>query len=180
MSASTRELLKISGEAAVWFGIAAVAWVQTYEFAGQDMIFRWGAAIWPRAVIVALALGAAVQLLGRLMAWQQHRAREATASPDAKPARDWGATATTAAMLVVPLVYLYLLPRMGYFVTTPFFIGLLVYVYGIRQPAKVIGIALAVYAALLFFFTTLLFVPLPTGYWPGFYEFNTWFAELVS
>ncbi|UEX77402.1 tripartite tricarboxylate transporter TctB family protein [Spiribacter halobius] len=180
MSASTRELLKISSEAAVWLGIAAFAWIQTYEFAGQDMIFRWGAAIWPRAVIVALVLGAAVQFLGRLMAWQQRRGREAAASPATPRVRDWRATARTGAMLVVPLVYLYLLPRMGYFVTTPFFIGLLVHIYGIRQPAKVVGIALAVYAALLLFFTTLLFVPLPTGYWPGFYEFNTWFAELVS
>ena len=38
-----------------------------------------------------------------------------------------------------------------------------------------IGVTLLIYILINLIFTSLLFVALPTGTWPGFYDFSNWF-----
>lgn len=182
MTVPRKPFLKISGEAAVWLGIAAVAWVLTYQFADRDMLFRWGADLWPRAVIIAIVVGAVVQFLVQFRALAS-AAGSAQAEIDEeadeglRPAR---AIVTTVATLVVPLVYLYLLPRAGYYLTTPFFICAVMFIFGVRKARHLVGTAAAIYLILLLIFTKVLFVPMPAGYWPGFYDFSNWLLDLIG
>ena len=76
------------------------------------------------------------------------------------------------ATFTLPFLYLYLLPRTGYFATTPLF--LVAYMLAFREHSLKYMLATAVllYAGSLAIFSKLLFVPLPTGNWPGFYDFS--------
>lgn len=181
MQVPEKALFRISGEAAVWLGIAALAWALTYEFTGKDMLFRWGADLWPRAVIIALVIGALVQFVVQYKALATAPGDDGPAQEAPHPRRVRGrALLTTAATLLAPLVYLYLLPRAGYYVTTPFFISGVMFIFGVRRMRHLVGTAIAIYFVLLLVFTKILFVPMPAGYWPGFYDFSNWLLELLG
>jgi hypothetical protein len=79
-----------------------------------------------------------------------------------------------------PLVYLWLLPRTGYYATTPFFIAGYMLIFGQRRWRRILAVTAGIYAALLLVFTKLLFVPLPTGNWPLFYDFSNAFLVLIG
>lgn len=170
------------GEAAVWIGIAAIAWIYSYEFAGgggEAMLFRWGAEAWPRAVIIGLTLCAICQCVVEL--------RRATGRGNAedddgksKARYDFQAITGIVATFMLPLLYAFLLPRTGYYATTPFFIAAIMYTFGVRRPLHLIGTNILIYGIILLVFSKLLFVAMPTGYWPGFYDFSNWFIGLLE
>lgn len=178
----SKPFLKISAEAAIWLAIAAFAWAQTYDFAGKDMLFRWGADVWPRAVIIAIVAVAVVQFIAQrrsLKASSNDTGGSRTERPEQSTENNWAKWRVAAAILV-PLIYLYFLPKTGYYATTPFFILAVLAVFGVHSVKKLFLTTLAIYGALLIIFTNILFVPMPTGYWPGFYDFSNWLIELIS
>jgi len=80
----------------------------------------------------------------------------------------------------VPLLFLLMIPRMGYYVSAPFFITAFMLLLGERRLKHLIVTSLLIYGVTLFVFTKLLFVPLPEGSWPGFYEVNCWIIVLLT
>lgn len=174
-----REVWPLLLETAVWLVLAALAWILSMEFAGKDMLFRWGAEFWPRAVATLMAALALIQFFVRyrnLTANGQEHAAESGVfeMPGLSHALKMGAT------FGVPLVYAFLLPRIGYYILTPFFIVSMMYLFGMRRLRHLIGTAAVIYLVFLLVFSTLLFVPLPSGYWPGFYEVNAAIIELLG
>ena len=83
------------------------------------------------------------------------------------------------ATFTLPLLYLLLLPRTGYFLTTPLF--LVAYMVAFREHSLkyMLGTTALLYVGSLAIFSKLLFVPLPTGNWPGFYDFSNWLLEIL-
>ena len=83
------------------------------------------------------------------------------------------------ATFTLPLLYLVFLPRTGYFVTTPLF--LVAYMLAFREHSLkyMLATAALLYIGSLAIFSKLLFVPLPTGNWPGFYDFSNWLLEIL-
>jgi hypothetical protein len=81
--------------------------------------------------------------------------------------------------LALPLVYAALLQGMGYYALTPFFLAGYLYVTGVRRAAPLILVPLVLYGAVTVLFTRVLYVGLPTGYWPGFYDFGNWVVILL-
>ena len=75
----------------------------------------------------------------------------------------------------LPLLFVFLLPRTGFYLTTPFFLLAYLMLLGERRPLVLIGVTLLIYVLINLIFTSLLFVALPTGTWPGFYDFSNWF-----
>jgi putative tricarboxylic transport membrane protein len=173
-----REAWPLYLETAFWLILAGGAWLLSMEFAGKDMLFRWGAEFWPRAVAVLMAILAVLQFAIRF------RQLEAAASPvgqeEAKAHASPRQQVRLGLTLLVPITYLYLLPRAGYFILTPFFISLMMLLFGMRRPLHLLGTAAGIYVAFLLVFSKLLAVPLPTGYWPVFYHFNTAFAKFLG
>lgn len=166
-----RASLPVWIELLVWLSLAAMAYVLTFEFADERGTFRWGPTAWPRAVILLLALGALLQFAVRLRNLQPRAAS--------------GSTLTLADRLrvlgvfAIPLVYVWTLPRMGFYVATPLFlIGYLLYL-GERRWRLLLGVPLFIYAIVNLVFTRLFYVALPTGNWPGFYDFSHWFITVI-
>ena len=165
-------------ETAAWLCLAAAAWALSYQFAGKDMLFRWGAEFWPRTVLLLMAGTAIVQFAIRWKALRAGGPKTARTADEGGQSR--GQAVKVAATFILPLLYVFLLPRVGYFLLTPFFIAALILLFGMRRPLHVIGASLGIYAVFLLIFSKLLLVPLPIGYWPGFYEANTAFADFLQ
>jgi hypothetical protein len=73
----------------------------------------------------------------------------------------------------------WLLPNIGFFVLTPFLISAYMFTFGQRRPIHLIGTSGLIYACLVIFFSRLLFVALPTGNWPAFYDASNFILSLV-
>ncbi len=172
---------RIIAELALWLGLALTAFALTFKFAGEVGTYAWGAASWPRAVILLMAVTALAQFALRLRRQRLRGAAvirrdtlDADAQSDILP-RHAGARARLAAALGLPLVYVYLMPLSGFYATTPVFLAGYLALLGERRPAALLGAPLVIYAAVNLVFTKLFYVALPTGNWPGFYDFSNWF-----
>ncbi len=176
---------RIFGELGLWLGLALIAFALTFGFAGEVGTYAWGAASWPRGVILLMALMALAQFAIRLrgMRARHGAAMERGAADPDSPAgvlpRDAIARVKLAGALGLPLVYVYLLPFTGFYATTPFFLAAYLALLGERRPLTLIGAPLVIYAVINLVFTRLFYVALPTGNWPGFYDFSNWFLITV-
>ena len=81
--------------------------------------------------------------------------------------------------LALPIVYARLLNGPGYYFTTPLFLAAYLYMTGVRQARPLILVPLVIYVVVTFIFTRILYVGLPVGYWPGFYDFSNWLVVLI-
>ena len=169
-------------ELAFWFSLAGVAFALTFQFSDSLGTYAWGAASWPRAVILLIALGAAAQFLVRLRARGAMLARPGTTDgAEAAEALPVAASARLklVAALLLPLLYAFLLRRTGFYATTPFFLAAYLVLLGERRPKMLLGVPILIYVAINLVFTSLFYVPLPTGNWPGFYDFSNWLLVLL-
>lgn len=164
-----RPLLEWAG----WSLIALAAWGQTGSFDAPFDEYAFGAAGWPRAVCLAILAGATAQLL---LAW---RAGNGGGAPAAAGETDKPRLALRLGILVLPLAYLYLMPVLGFFLTTPVFILFLLLLLQVRTPAALAGVTCVVYGLVLLTFTRLFYVALPVGRIDPFYSLNTLIVGLV-
>lgn len=164
-------------ETAFWIGLAAGAWLLSFEFAGKDMLFRWGAEFWPRLVASLIVILSVLQFVLR---YRSLRVSTTASASRPFPAIAHGQAARMAITFLFPLVYAFLMPRMGYYLLTLVFIPVMMLIFGVRRPVHLFGTAAAIYVAFILVFSKFLAVPLPTGYWPGFYELNTSFADIFG
>ena len=165
-------------EAAFWLGFAALAYAFTFAFDRDIEIYRFGAAGWPRAVIVLLALAALCQLVQALRAPEAPRPEseeeaDRSGTAPATPGDD-GYRLRVALTLLLPLVYAASLDHTGFYVTTPVFLAAYLFVIGERRIRFLILVPLVIYLFLLLFFTKLLYVNLPVGNWHPFYDVSHW------
>ena len=102
-------------------------------------------------------------------------------APDAPAAAYSGLDARLriVATFTLPLLYLVALPRTGYFVTTPLFLVAYMLAFRERNLKYMLATTAGLYVGSLAIFSKLLFVPLPTGNWPGFYDFSNWLLEIL-
>jgi hypothetical protein len=167
------------GELAAWLALAAGAYALSFEFDRPIGGYRFGATAWPRAIISLIAAVAVVQFVLRLLAAM--RMPGAAAGPSS-----WSqflssgsrAKITLALAFGLPVCYVLLLPRTGFYVTTPAFLLAYLYLLGERRWRYLFGAALAIYALMVLIFTTIFYVALPVGHWPMFYDINNWLLEV--
>lgn len=171
-------------ETAIWLFIAVGMWIYSYEFDRPIAHYEYGVMSWPRVVLALLAVFAIFSFV------VQRRRLLATEETGGVGAADLSASTgnytgvQTAALILatfaLPLVYVWLLPGMGFFALTPFFIAGYMYIFRQRKLIHLTFTSFLIYAALTFIFSRLLYLPLPTGYWPGFYEFGTAVVEALN
>jgi hypothetical protein len=174
-----QEKRRLGLEVCVWLAIGVSAYAMTFQFDDPIQGYRFGATAWPRAIILGI-LAVAILQFGLAM-------REATAAkrPSAdKAAQSQPQAPETKAVLkvvlafVLPLLYLLLLPRTGFYLTTPMFLFTYLFLLGERRWSQLIQVTAIIYAIMIIVFTTLFFVPLPVGYWPFFYDINNWLLQV--
>ncbi|MDH3663342.1 MAG: tripartite tricarboxylate transporter TctB family protein [Alphaproteobacteria bacterium] len=159
-------------ELAFWLALALVAFGLSFQFSGEVGTYKWGAASWPRAVVLLMATTALIHA-----ALQFRKAETSTSGADGdgngeRPLASLG-------LFVIPLIYAWLLPRTGFYLTTPvFLISFLLYV-GERRWHVILATTLLIMALVLLVFAKLFYVALPVGNWPGFYDVNNWLLVMI-
>ncbi|WP_026379230.1 tripartite tricarboxylate transporter TctB family protein [Afifella pfennigii] len=151
--------------------IAGLAYSQTRFFDEDIANFSFGATGWPRAICLLIALGATCQLVYKL-AGRGEEAEEPSSATGAATQDGGHRLAQRAAIFVLPFVYLYVTPLIGFYVATPVFIVALLLLLEVRSPLVIAGVTGIVYILILLIFTRFFYVALPNGRLDGFYEFN--------
>jgi len=165
-----KDKLKSLWEAAVWLVLGVAALAVTFSFAGPLPNFKLGAAFWPQLVLGAAVVTAAI--LG-ITAYFSDPAKPA-APKDIQPTDlpdDEAATAVTRktiAIFAIPLVYVFAMHKLGFFLVTPVFLPLYMFVLGVRKAWTLISVTGGLYAAVIVIFVKLVFTPLPQG--AGFFH----------
>ena len=203
MAAGRRAWVSPAAECGAWLALAAGMWAYSYRFDGEFPAYLWGPVSWPRAVLAAIVVLALAQLA--LRTWLgpspeppagagNARGREDVGGPrqdgppgNGEPREDRseaqnepGARWRTITTFTLPLLYLILLPRTGYFATTPFFLAAYMLAFRERDLKYMLATTAILYLASLAVFSKFLFVPLPTGNWPGFYDFSNRLLEILN
>jgi hypothetical protein len=180
-----RRMSVLVRETVLWLGLVVGMWLYSYQFDGEFKAYDWGPVAWPRAIMIAIAVIALIHLATQAMLIRRAARvvsppRESGASsPITADEYRPGANARTFAAFVVPLIYVWLMPHAGYFATTPLFLIVYMLVYRERNWRYMLLTAILLYVVSLLVFSKLLFVPLPTGTWPGFYDFSNWLLEAL-
>jgi hypothetical protein len=166
-------------EVCVWLAIGVSAYAMTFQFDDPIQGYRLGATAWPRAIILGL-LAIAILQFGLSM-----RKAAAAKRPSAdKAAQSQRQTPEAKAVLkvvlafVLPLFYLLLLPRTGFYIITPIFLFAYLFLLGEHRWTRLIQVTAIIYAIMIIVFTTIFYVPLPVGYWPFFYDINNWLLQV--
>jgi hypothetical protein len=167
-------------EFAIWMTVAAGMWIYSYSFDRELSTYALGPVAWPRAVILLIAVVAIVSFLSD---WRITKNQPVVGLDDeplvTEQRMDGAARLRLACAILLPLVYVWLLPRAGYFAATPFFIAGYMRVLGMESWRVIFTTTIVAYSLLLLLFSKLLYIPLPTGNWPGFYDFSNWLLVLL-
>jgi hypothetical protein len=165
-------------EIGIWLAVAGLAYAFSFEFDRDIEMYLFGASGWPRLIILLIALGALGQFLQDL--------RKAKEKPLYDPGyfsrfreHDPRFIVRMGVTLALPLIYASLLQGMGYYALTPFFLAGYLFLTGERRVKPLILVPLVLYGVITLLFTRVLYVGLPTGYWPGFYDFGNWVVVLL-
>ena len=170
-------------EAAFWIALAVVAFAMTFQFDQPIEIYEFGAAGWPRVVLVLMFAAAVGQL------WMQRRQRRRPSSgngrncDDPLPMRASGdvrvVSPRLAAIFGLPVAYAALLDYVGFYFVAPVLCVGYLYTTGERHWGRIIGITLFIYALLLTVFVKIFYVGLPIGYVSPFYDFSNWLLVTI-
>ena len=157
-------------EWAIWVALAALAWQQTALFDRTIPNYAFGATGWPRAICAAIVIGATGQLLYRLASMR----RAAAARGDGAPSKpfDPAAAVKRAPIFLFPLLFLWLAPRIGFYIAAPGFILGMLLILHVRSTLTVATATAVIYGLLLLIFTRFFYVALPVGRIESFYEVN--------
>lgn len=164
---------------AFWCVLAITGFALTFGFEGDIANYRYGAGGWPRALFAAMLLFATIQLLATLRALNRDGdgGNAAEGCDDAASVVIGGLPLRTVA---VPVIYIALLQPVGFFVATPPFLAAVMMSMGERRPLHILLVTGLIYAIVILVFIKLLYVPLPVGTWPGFYEIGNWLLSAVQ
>lgn len=189
MDTSGKPKLTLCLEWGFWVVLAAAGYWFTFEFDEPLDVYEFGASGWPRFILACIVVGATTQLVLGLQKGRRDAAGPAATGPEVGPEAVAAAAGEAPARLpvsprllgifVLPLAYLLLLPRTGFFFTTPFFILAFLWILQVRSPRLLIGVTATVYGLVLLIFVRLFYVALPAGNWPVFYDINNWIIVAV-
>ena len=166
-------------EACVWVAISVTAYAMTFQFDDPIQGYRWGATAWPRAIILGILAIAILQFgvaIRKAAAIPRPKADEAARS--LRQTSEGKSVLKVVLSFALPLFYLLLLPRTGFYLTTPAFLLAYLFLLGERRWTRLIQIPAIIYAIMIITFTIIFYVPLPVGYWPLFYDINNWLLQV--
>ena len=170
----TREQ-KLIGEWLFWCVLVTLFWMQTDSFAEPIAEFRFGADGWPKMVLLGILIGATGQMTLGLYEARRTNLPPTSDETGTRQISRW----QQISIFVLPLLYLWLMHRIGFFVVTPLFIAAYLFVLEVRRIRPLVFVTLAVYGVVLFLFVRFFYVALPVGAWPSFYEINNQIITLV-
>lgn len=186
MDASGKRKLILCVEWGFWVALAVAAYWLTFDFDEPLDIYRFGASGWPRFILACIVVGATLQAAFGLLKEQREAGapildREVATPPEGQPEAPERLRLSPMlfGIFALPLIYLVLLPRTGFFVTTPVFVMAFLWILQVRRVRLLIGVTATAYCLVLLIFVRLFYVALPVGNWPVFYDANNWIVVAV-
>ena len=175
------QVVRLLAESGIWLAVFALMWIYSYAFERDLEIYRWGTVSWPRGILLIISVVASLSLISSWRAIRRgaHLSEGVGAEHHDMETGLW-ATLRIAGTFLWPLLYLWLLPRTGYYFTTPLFIAGYMYIFGQRNWLHLVCTTFGIYAGVILMFTVWLYVPLPTGNWPVFYDFSNAFLVMLG
>ena len=168
--------IKSIAPSVLWIIFGAVGVFMTLDYMGPLPSFELGAAFWPQTILAGIILVSAFQIFSTLI-FGIHSSQEnidSLADTDTQNLNEKvgeSSNSTRSKMLAIfglPLVYVYGMHQFGFFLVTPLFLPLYMYVMGVKEVKKLFFVSTGVYASIIFLFVNLVFTPLPQG--AGFFH----------
>jgi hypothetical protein len=165
-------------EFSFWFVFTGIAFAMTFDFDREIEMYRYGAAGWPRIVVAIVFLAALGQLLQSLFQ-KETDASQSGVSAIAEERHDPIGLQMWLIMLT-PVAYAFFIEELGYYALTPVFLIAYLYQTGERRLKWLLSLSLGIFLVLTILFTKFLYVGLPTGNIPGFYDFGSWIVQILQ
>ena len=170
-----------------WCLLVLLLWQQTDHFSQPMSEFQFGADGWPKAVLLLLLLGASAQMASDLV--KQHRG-QTTKTPSKSKTLSKSKTVSESktkvmswyqvvAVFCLPLVYVFLMRRLGFFLATPLFVLAYLWTMEVRRWQHLVSVTLVVFGIVLLVFVRFFYVALPVGSWEWAYAVNNFIIALV-
>lgn len=153
-----------------WLLLAAVFYGLSFQFSDSPGAYAWGPASWPRAVLVIIVASAIANYFANRPAGDAQQREDRPVGT--------GEVISVIGMIAIPFVYVWLIPRAGFHVSTLVFLPAFMTHLGERRWPALVGVTLFLFIAVNLVFTRLFYVGLPTGNWPAFYEVSNWIVKL--
>ena len=153
-----------------WSALALILWMQTGAFSEEIAEYKFGADGWPKVVIIGLVIGATGQAALKWLVPQD----DVPAKDDSVPQerQSWRKRCQQFAIFGLPLLYLWAMHRIGFFIASPLFIMLYLYILEVRNWRHILGVTVIICVAVSYLFVRLFYVALPVGAWQSFYALN--------
>lgn len=162
-----------------WLVLAATFYGLSFDFADQaGTTFEWGPAAWPRGAVVLTVLAAVANYLANRPVGGR-AAHGVETSADSTVWRSRSEMLSVACMVAIPLVYTWLIPRVGFYFATLLFLPTYMRFLGERRWWLIVVVSLSLFALVNLVFTVLFYAGLPTGRWTVFYEASAWFVNFI-
>ncbi len=167
-------------ETASWLFIAAIFFGFTFEFNQPIEIYIFGATGWPRVVIGLMLLVTIGNFYHHLKYGSAIQAgRVGIADDDEASSYDnLSAVIKVLAVLGTPFLFALSLKPVGFYFATPFFIALIIIIFGERRWKWILSITALIYGLLLSLFMIVLNAPLPQGNTSPFYDYSAFILRL--
>lgn len=157
----------------IWVGLAVLVYAQTDRFDQDIAEYAFGASGWPRSLCLAVIVGATGQFVYQMTTIWRGRDLAVEESDDGvREKLGISALVQRLGIFVGPLIYLYAMPSVGFYVATPVFIVVLLLLLEVRSVTAIATVTAIVYGLALLVFTRLFFVALPTGHIEALYDVN--------
>ena len=172
MGMMSRQVVIVS-EWLFWALLAGILWAQTGAFSEEIAEYEFGADGWPKMVILGIFIGATGQAILKWLDPNKGQSdKESGHMISGAKEVPWQKMGQNVAIFGLPLCYLWAMHRIGFFVASPLFIALYLYVLEVRNWRHLLGVTLIVLALIFFVFVRLFYVAVPVGAWEAFYSIN--------
>ena len=168
-------------EAVIWLLIVAIFFGYSFEFNQAIEIYEFGATGWPRVVLVLLLLAAIGNVYYQYhhgSAAQKGRVGVAETDDGEMDYSDRSALIKIILILLTPFIFALLLKPVGIYFGAPFFIALVIWLFGERRWKPIFLTTLVIYFIFLALFVVILNAPLPQGNTSPFYDFSALILKL--
>ncbi len=164
----------------IWVGLAALVYSQTSRFDQEIAEYALGASGWPRSLCLAVIVGATGQFVYQMTTiWRGKDLIKEESDDSGREKLGTWRLVQRLGIFFVPLIYLYVMPAVGFYVATPIFIVILLLLLEVRSLPAIATVTVIVYGLALLIFTRLFYVALPTGHIEAFYDINNAIISIV-
>lgn len=164
-------------EAAIFLSIVILFFGFSFEFNQPIEIYIFGATGWPRVIIGLLFIAT----IGNLWFQYKHGSASQATLGQSEEKPDFSAPGTIPRMvtiLMIPFIFAWLLKPVGIYFSAPFFIAIIIWLFGERRWKAILIITLLIYFVFIGLFLVILNAPLPQGNMSPFYDFSAWILKM--